>query len=164
VFGRSAEGARAQVEHYIAHRTHRETASPPVDAPVHCADEEHCGGDKNDRCYRQGAFEVIERFADHDRLHGSDDRHDDGQHSDKAHPFFHRRETADDPFHQIFVFVLAVVFFFVKTFVKTHNSLRERTERREQRKVLRSDYCSLFSALYSLKILEYASDVFINSS
>ena len=65
-------------------------------------------------------FEGVQAFADHDRLGGRDDSHQDRQEDDDDNLAALGGEIGDDPARQFAVGVLAVVLFFVESFVESH--------------------------------------------
>ncbi len=64
--------------------------------------------------------ERIQTLADHDRLRGRNDRHQDGQDDNDSNPAMPGSEIPNDAACQLAVRILAVVLFFVESFVETH--------------------------------------------
>ena len=141
----------AQVEDDVAHGADRQAAADPVDAPVADADEQHDQPDQQTGSQGGMPLERVQAFADHDRFCRRNDRHQDGQPDDDSHSSALGSEITDDAACQVAVGILPVVLFFVESFVETHTIS------------CRGEAC-FAPTHHSRNILEYASDVFINSS
>jgi hypothetical protein len=66
------------------------------------------------------AVERIQTFADHYRFCSRNDRHEPGEDDNDSNPAMPGSEIPNDAASQLAVRILAIVFFFVETFVKTH--------------------------------------------
>ena len=123
MFDSSAESQGAEIEYNVSHSTDRKPAASPIQPPVSDADKKNNAPDQQAGAKAGQGSKLVKPIADNDRLCGRNDRQNDGHNNNDCHPFALGSEIGNDPFRQVTVFILAVVFFFVKAFVETHNFL-----------------------------------------
>ena len=116
----STERESAQVEDDITHDANRKAAPDPVEAPVGYADEQHDQSDEQAGSQGGMSTERVQSLADHHRLRGRDDCHQDRQDDNDSHPGVPGSEIPDDAARQLAVRILTVVLFFVESFVEAH--------------------------------------------